>query len=128
MLSRAPSQSSSLSEPSRATSERVRNGLTRCEAVFLLVALSTPIACNGKVEGTCNKPDHVIYSCSPVASDAGGCPQGPSIPGQAWDQDASFPLGCRATLPMCPPANDCYCQPGVSEGDAEPIARWSCFQ
>jgi hypothetical protein len=64
----------------------------------------------------CGVPDATTYSCPAPSTDAGGCigtPQPVALPASFID-DASHPVGCTATLPVCDPVLD----------DSGPVTCW----
>jgi hypothetical protein len=84
--------------------------------------------CNG---GSCDSPTAATYSCPAQVPDGGvACMGSPHFPGVAGE-DASYAVGCTATLPLCgsgsspstPVRCTCLTQPGSASPDA---ALWSC--
>jgi hypothetical protein len=72
----------------------------------------------------CDAPATTTYSCESMPASEGACEGGPPQAGDAGPE-ASYPLGCVATLPTCNPfyageAMTCSCTPlGMT-------AKWVC--
>jgi hypothetical protein len=82
----------------------------------------------------CGQPDGIAYEACPPPSDAGAACKGtPPVPAgapdfqsleEARDDDASFPIGCTVTFPVCfnGHPNQCTC----SAGAKLLTGYWSC--
>lgn len=71
----------------------------------------------------CGQPSEVSYACGAIDDGGAGC-QASALglsAEQAGDEDASYPVGCVATLPACNNGHvpDCTCVSRVVPG-------WSC--
>jgi hypothetical protein len=71
----------------------------------------------------CGQPGVITYACAAVEDGGSGClASALALPAQqAGDEDASYPVGCAATLPSCDDGHvpECTC---VSHGSP----GWSC--
>lgn len=88
----------------------------------------------------CGQPDTTAYAC-PVPSEGGlTCSSVPIPLGspnyralvQATDSDASYPVGCRVTFPVCNNGHVPYCTCKLDQGlvggdDVVEMPYWSCF-
>ena len=79
--------------------------------------------CLTAVVEDCGQPGVITYACAAVEDGGAGCLASALAlpPQQAGDEDASYPVGCAATLPSCDDgqAPKCTCVLHAAPG-------WSC--
>jgi hypothetical protein len=71
----------------------------------LLCCAMVAAGCDDDDDNTCGHPDKAMYSCEPVPvgtpDSCTGGPGGDFLGLPVQDPDKAFPVGCRATLPIC---------------------------
>lgn len=104
--------------------------------VVNLLACSTGVDRDASVDrdacpGTRPIPTSLVYECdAAVPTDAVGCPGRFETGGRVWGDDRTYPVGCRAYLPVQKPAcvgaccvpQGCFC----SERGAEASPAFVC--
>jgi len=82
----------------------------------------------------CGQPQATTYVCPSSLDGGGACKGGAPVPSgapgyealvEAGDDDASYPVGCRATFPACNGGQVPYC--ACTSQVLESSATWSCF-